>query len=242
MKEDIRRAVEWAYAQIGEKGSAPPRGLDFDTGARLALTLGYPEEVLMAMSARALDGFVGAAPLPAEVIASGSRGLVIDCGAGAGVDSIWLAMSGYPVVSLDSGAAMLGRLSKAAGFMKPRLKADIYPVLARLPEIPAASRSAEWVLFNGVANLVPERGMLLDEVFRVLKPGGRLLAADVIALEELGEEVAASPEAWAFCVGGAETAERWLERLRTAGFCDCEVSMLEEFPPLGRGVVRAVKP
>lgn len=242
MKDDIRRAVEWAYAQIGEKGSKPPEGLQFDTGARLALSLGYPEEVLMAMSARALEGFVGAAPLPAEVIASGERGLVVDCGAGAGVDSLWLASAGFPVLALDSGRAMIDRLVRASRFMKPTLLADLYPVLARLPEIPAADSSASWVLFNGVANLIPERGELLAEVKRVLKPGGKLLVADVIALEELGEEVAASPEAWAFCVGGAETASRWLERLDDAGFADCEVSMVEEFSPLGRGVIRAEKP
>lgn len=242
VNEEIRRAVEWAYAQIGEKGSAPPKGMNFDTGARLALTLGYPEDILMKMSARALDSFVGAAPLPAEVIGSGEGGLVLDCGAGAGVDAFWLAASGLPVLALDSGAAMIGRLTRAARFMAPELKAPVHPILARLPYLPVADGAASWALFNGVANLVPERDELLREVFRALKPGGRLLVADIIALEEIGDEIVASPEAWAWCVGGAETADTWLARLGEAGFGECEVTLLETFAPLARGVIRAVKP
>lgn len=242
MKEEIRQAVEWAYGRIGEKGSLPPRGMDFDTGARLALSLGYPEDILLSMSAHALDGFVGAAPLPAEVVALGGGGLVVDCGAGAGVDAFWLASQGFPVLALDSGRAMIDRLTHSRKFMTPRLKAGVHPVLARLPEIPLAGGLASWVLFNGVANLIPDRDRLLQEAFRVLEPGGRLLVADVLAFAELGPEVVESPEAWAWCVGGAESGDSWLARLEAAGFDECEVSVIETFHPLGRGLIRARKP
>ena len=240
-KEAIRRAVMWAYAEIGEKGSHPPAGMVFPTGAWLALSLGYPEDVLMGMSARSLEGFVGAAPLPRHIIETGERGLVVDCGAGSGLDALWLATRGFPVVALDLSGPMMARLKKGLAFMRPELNAPVDLVRAGLPEIPVADEKASFVSLNGVANLVPERLDLLREVHRVLKPGGVFLAADVLALAELDDTLRNDADAWAYCVGGAECPGKWLEDLAACGFVNATCEVLEEFFPLGRGLIKARK-
>lgn len=241
MKEEIKKAIESAYATIGLRGSSPPPGMDFPTGARLAFTLGYPEKMLMDISCKALDAFVGAAPLPRYVLGSGQRGLVVDCGAGSGLDALWLSMEGFPVVAIDSSREMVERLNRALVFMKPELKAPVMQVQASLPEIPLADSTASFVCFNGVANLVMEREILLSEALRILKPGGRLLIADILALEPVEEEIRTDPDAWAFCVGGAEEPETWERRLGEAGFSGFQCELIEEAPSLGRGVITALK-
>lgn len=231
----VRRSVLEVYERVGREGSRPPPGLDLATGRRLAEDLGYPPAVLDALPAAVLDAFVGAAPLYREV--DGPPGpWVADLGCGAGLDGLLLAERGFRVAALDLSAAMLGRLRAAAA---GRPAAALHPLRAALPSIPLASGSAAWALLNGVANLVADRGALLAEVRRVLRPGGLLLVADLLELGEIPPELRRLPEAWAWCLAGATTPARWVEALGTAGFADAEVRVLEEFPPLGRGVIRA---
>ena len=69
----IRKAVQEAYGRIGREGSNAPEGLDFPTGAALARALGYPKEILDRLPPETLDGFVGAALLPAEILAASAE-------------------------------------------------------------------------------------------------------------------------------------------------------------------------
>jgi SAM-dependent methyltransferase len=238
MKE-IEAAVRAAYERIGREGSRAPGGLPFPTGVALARVLGYPEEVLGRLPEPALASFVGAAPLPREVLTdrpAGSRPgeWVVDGGCGAGVDAIWLASAGLRVAAFDPCPAMLARLRDAAG-------RRVHLLRAGFPEIPLRSASASHVLSNGVANLIPDKGSLAREVFRVLAPCGKWLVADVLALGEVDSSLRADPDAWAFCVGGALTPDGWRALCAEAGFASAEVEVLESFPPLGRGVVRAAR-
>lgn len=236
--ERISEAIREVYERVGREGSRPPGGLSLSTGRDLAEDLGYPPTLLDALPPRTLDAFVGAAPLFQEV--HGRPGeWVLDLGCGSGLDSLILAEAGYRVVAVDASAAMLRRLGASAEELPER---RVHPVRAALPRIPVAARAASWVLLNGVANLVVERDALLAEIRRVLRPDGSLLLADLVELGEIPPEVRDLPEAWAWCLGGAATPERWRECLGAAGFRGVEVTVLEEFLPLGRGMIRATAP
>jgi SAM-dependent methyltransferase len=238
MTDTFSEAIEQVYDRIGREGSRAPVGLALPVGDELALSLGYPPEVLDALPAEALQGFVGAAPLPALVLENYRGGLVVDCGAGAGVDSFWLASRGVETVALEWSREMLARLKRCVG----ATGCAPMPVRAKLPEIPLATGRAECVTANGVVNLIGDKVALLDEVWRVLKPGGRFIAADVIALEPLDPALFEDGEAWAFCVAGAKTVGEWGELLEGSGFTGSSVKVVESFPPLGRGLILAQKP
>ena len=75
----------------------------------------------------------------------------------------------------------------------------------------------------------------------MLTPGGRFIAADVIALETLDPALAEDEGAWAFCVGGAKSVEQWGALLKEAGFSSPSVKVLESFHPLGRGLLQGAK-
>ena len=72
-------------------------------------------------------------------------------------------------------------------------------------------------------NLTPDKLASFTEVHRVLKPGGRILIADLVTAGELPPEVRASAAAWADCLAGAMEKEAYLETIHRAGFSEVVV-------------------
>jgi arsenite methyltransferase len=70
-------------------------------------------------------------------------------------------------------------------------------------DLPVPDASVDVVISNGVLNLAPDKARVLDEICRVLKPGGRLYLADVVVQRELTDEARSNPDLWAACVAGA---------------------------------------
>ncbi|RMG93649.1 MAG: methyltransferase domain-containing protein, partial [Candidatus Dadabacteria bacterium] len=221
------------YDRTARDGARAPGGLAVEVGEELARRLGYAPEDLRHVPPPLREAFVGAANLADRVDGAGP---VADLGCGAGLEAWILARRGHPVAALDASGAMLGRL---AGCLRDAPRLPLRPVRGLLPRLPFRAGAFDWALLNGAANLVPERDELLREAARILRPGGRLLVADLVALEPLPEGLRDLPEAWAWCVAGAENPEAWAERLARAGFDPPEVEILERVPPLARAVVRA---
>lgn len=231
--ETLQREILAVYERTGRGGARAPGGLNLAVGEALARRLGYAPEDLDAVPPPLREAFVGAANLADRVDRPGA---VADLGCGAGLDAWILARRGHPVAAVDASGAMLRRL---AGCLRGAPRVPLRPVRGLLPRLPFRAGAFDWALLNGAANLVPERDELLREAARVLRSGGILLVADLVELEPLPEGIRDLPEAWAWCVAGAESPERWTERLDRAGFEAPEVEILEPVPPLARAVVRA---
>jgi len=87
-----------------------------------------------------------------------------------------------------------------------------------LGELCLADASVDLVISSCSINHVPDKAAVYREIYRVLRPGGRFVVADIVAEEELPEAVRADPAAWAACYGGAVPEPRYLAAIEGAGF------------------------
>jgi ubiquinone/menaquinone biosynthesis C-methylase UbiE len=93
------------------------------------------------------------------------------------------------------------------------------------------------IISNCVINLSPDKPAVFAEMFRALKPGGRVSVSDIVTNGELPEEVRKSMVAWGACIAGALEMGDYAQGLRQAGFVDVQVNakseagdLLEEIP------------
>ena len=98
--------------------------------------------------------------------------------------------------------------------------------LGEIENLPVADNYVDIVISNCVINLSPDKERVFEEAFRVLKPGGRLMVADIVLLNELPDSIRTSVAAYIGCLSGAVKRDEYIETLRNAGFK--EVSMIEE--------------
>jgi arsenite methyltransferase len=156
--------------------------------------------------------------------------VVLDLGSGAGVDCFLAADRVGPtgrVIGVDMTPEMVARarnLATSTGTTNVEFR------LGEIEHLPVADASVDVVLSNCVINLVPDKGQVYREAFRVLRPGGQLAVADVLATRPISDELRKDPERWASCSSGALTRDEVTERLRSAGFGSIEVSVLAADP------------
>lgn len=149
--------------------------------------------------------------------------VVLDLGSGGGLEVLLAARqvgpSGY-VYGLDLTDAMLElarrNAAKASATNVAFLKGDI-------ESIPLPDRSVDVIISNCVINLAPDKGQVLADAFRVLKPGGRLAVSDIVFDADLAELPVGENElrgalSWAACFAGALTMQDYRRLLLAAGF------------------------
>jgi SAM-dependent methyltransferase len=149
--------------------------------------------------------------------------VVLDLGSGGGLDCFLAAQRVGPqgkVIGLDMTPDMI-QLARANA---ENLSLDNVEFrLGEMEHMPIESDSVDTVISNCVINLSPDKDAVFREVFRVLKPGGRLCVSDIVAHGELPASVRESLEQWACCVGGALEEKVYLDKIRAAGFVEVEV-------------------
>ena len=128
------------------------------------------------------------------------------------------------VIGVDMTPAMLTKARANAA------KGDYANVEFRLGEIealPVADASVDLILSNCVINLSPEKGRVFREAFRVLKPGGRLAIADIVATQPLPAGMRTKLEAIGACIGGATPVAELRGLLEEAGFRRIDITPKE---------------
>lgn len=190
--DHLRGEIQKKYGEVAEE---PSRDYHFHTGAAALDHLGYPPDLVEELPEDAVQAFSGVANLFHWGLPSpGER--VVDVGSGAGTDCLIAGQAVGPegaVVGVDMNPDMLARArraAEAAGLEHVEFREGL------AEELPVEDGWADRVISNGVLNLVPDKLAAYREIFRVLKPGGRLQASDICVDQDVPEGAKADVDLW----------------------------------------------
>jgi len=190
--ELLRAAIQEEYSLVALE---PQRGFHFHTGRRLAHLLGYPEEWLVGLPESSIASFAGTGnPFSLRALDPGEK--VVDIGSGAGFDSLIAAHMVSPdgqVVGIDMTPTMIAKAKSAAQ------EAGISNVEFRqsyAETLPVEDAWADVVISNGVLNLIPDKPAALQEMARILKPGGHLQIGDIMVQKAVPESAKRKIDLW----------------------------------------------
>jgi SAM-dependent methyltransferase len=191
-RAELRRHVAEKYRDVALN---PDMGFHFHTGRPLARMLGYPDAVVDRLPGGTVDSFAGTGNpflfgdlLPGEV--------VVDVGCGAGLDTLVAALQVGPagrVLAVDMTDVMR---EKTAGGARALALAHVEVREGYAEALPVADAAADVVISNGVINLCPDKPAVLRELFRVLKPGGRIQVGDLLVHTEVPQSAKDDIELW----------------------------------------------
>jgi arsenite methyltransferase len=188
LRDEIRRT----YTDVSTDRD---RQFIFPTGRAWAQELGYPEPELARVPDATVESFAGVANHWAlGRIDPGS--VVLDLGCGAGTDLLVAAQMTGPtgrVIGVDMTSAMLDRARQSASEMGLG-NVELHEAL--IEALPLENASVDVVISNGVIDLVPDKDAVLDEIDRVLRPGGRLQLADVVIHHAVSEDARKRIDLW----------------------------------------------
>ena len=214
MTETISDAVRESYGNVARQGLG-----SHDEGIRnIANAFGYSEEELNSIPQESNMGLSCGNPVALASLREGET--VVDLGSGGGLD-VFLASklvgdSGTAIgVDMTADMVSLARRNAASGGYE-----NVKFYLAEIEAMPIPSNSVDCVISNCVLNLCEDKDAALREVFRILKPGGRLAISDIALKRELPDCVRDELAAWTGCIGGALTIEENRDKLLAAGFAD----------------------
>lgn len=217
--DELRAAIRDEYAAVAAE---PNRGFHFHTGYRLAAILGYPQEWIQALPSGAVVSMAGTGnPFELGTILPGER--VVDCGSGAGADALIAAHMVGPtgrVIGVDITPEMLAKARANAaevGLTNVEFREGM------LEALPVKTGWADVVISNGVLNLVPDKAAALAEMYRVLRAGGRLQAADIVLERPVSASSKQDVSLWTGCIAGGLLADELRELIAAAGFTTVEV-------------------
>ena len=121
---------------------------------------------------------------------------VLDLGSGAGLDSIiasWKTGPSGKVIGVDLNPAMCLKAQAHAAATGSEM--ECHP--GRMEDIPVPSESVDVVVSNGVINLSFRKRRVIEELFRILKPGGRISITDIVSGKQLSQSIVNDPKLWA---------------------------------------------
>jgi arsenite methyltransferase len=167
---------------------------------------------------------------------------VLDLGSGGGIDVLLSAKRvgptgfAYGVDMTDEMLALAQRNKEKAG------ATNVAFLKGRIEDIPLPANSVDVVISNCVINLAADKSLVLNDAFRVLRPGGRFAVADVVSEGPVPEALRRNMEAWVGCIAGALETDTYTRLLEQAGFEDIGIEVTRRYRVEDAGIDTSTLP
>ncbi|MDY7076113.1 MAG: arsenite methyltransferase [Chloroflexota bacterium] len=230
--EKIKETVRQAYGNIASRFVAEPAkasccapsqstsccdSSEVDVETSNAAARFYSAEELTDLPDSVTDVSLGCGnPIAIAELQPGEA--VLDLGSGGGIDCFLAARqvgSEGRVIGLDMTPEMI----KLARSNAKKIGAtNVEFRYGEMEDIPLPDESVDAVISNCVINLSPDKDAVFGEVYRVLRPGGRMNVSDIVIDGDLPQSIRGRLDAWAGCIAGALDESVYLDKIRAAGF------------------------
>jgi arsenite methyltransferase len=233
-EEQVKTQIRRRYDRMAAEDTFRPGA------AERAVSAGYPQNKLNKLPSGVADTYSGCGYGLAGIDPAGVS-LAIDLGCGAGLDTLLLAQDlpeDAKVIAIDLAPEMLQRVKGGAGLIKG---AAIYPLASDIECLPLNNNIADLVIANASLNLTIYKEVVFKEIFRILRPGGRLVARDLVRFAELDAELAQDPGAWNTSLGGVMLENELFDAAMQAGFDRLDISEHTPFGPVTAVRLEAIK-
>lgn len=228
---EIKKAVREAYGRIAQLGlggcgcdCGPTCGpTDVPDNTDFAKIIGYSEEELKAIPKEANLGLSCGNPTALISLKKGET--VLDLGSGAGFDVFLVAAKVGPTgkaIGVDMTPEML---EKARANAEKNGIENVEFRLGEIENLPIEDNSIDVVISNCVINLAADKPRVFQEIYRVLKPGGRIAISDMALLKELPKKIRDSIDAYVGCVSGAVLIEGYKRIVEASGLKDVKITI-----------------
>jgi SAM-dependent methyltransferase len=226
-ENETKKAIRETYGKIAQTpggfGCGPGCGpMGTQDNSQFAKAIGYTDEELQAIPKEANLGLGCGNPIALASLKKGET--VLDLGAGAGFDVFLAAAKVGPTgraIGVDMTHEMLEKARENAE------KKGIENAEFRLGEIenlPVADSTVDVVISNCVINLASDKRRVFQEIYRVLKPGGRVSISDIALQKELPPSIRNNITAYVGCVSGAVLIDEYKKIVETAGFKNVKIT------------------
>lgn len=220
--DEIRKSVQTHYADVARQATSccGPSACDCNSNYPDQLANAVPEDIAN-FSLGCGDPITIASLQPGET--------VVDLGSGGGLDCFLAAQRVGPtghVIGVDMTPEMLGKARENAqrlGVTNVEFREGF------IEHLPVADGEADIVISNCVINLSPDKPQVFRDIYRALRPGGRISVSDIVTNGELPLAVQKDMEAWGACVAGALDAKDYIRGLQASGFVDVKVEPKGKF-------------
>lgn len=223
--DKVKKIVKKSYSKIAKQkngcGCSCNCGSYSDNNT-IAKSIGYSDEEI-GVAGESNLGLGCGNPVAMSKIKKGDT--VLDLGSGAGFDC-FLASKRVgetgKVIGVDMTEEMI---EKAKDIAEKNDYKNVEFKLGEIESLPIDNNSIDVAISNCVINLVPSKEKAFEEIYRVLKKGGKIYLSDIVLLKDISEDIKNNEELLAGCVGGALLRDEYIEIIRNAGF---EINILSE--------------
>jgi arsenite methyltransferase len=232
---DLEQKVKTMYRAV----ALHPMGeYHFEMGYALAEKLGYPKIDLDHIPAAAIESFAGVGYYFDMANLKNSE-CVLDLGSGSGMDAFIAALKVGAAGKITGVDMTDEQLDKAERLRKEYQFDNVSFVKSYIETLPFPDASYDVVISNGVINLCPKKEKVFAEVSRILKPGGRMVIADIVTEKHLPENVTCNSVLWASCIGGASQIDDYQEEIEKAGIKVLSIKSNDPYSFISKSAIKA---